>query len=221
MTSSRTPDPILGDRFSSAVATAVELHGEQARKGGEVPYLSHLLGVASLVLEDGGDEDEAIAALLHDAAEDAGGRETLEAIRGYFGERVALIVAGCSDAMPAPGESKAPWEERKAGYLAELREADASVLRVSLADKVHNGRSLLADLAAHGAPVWDRFNAPRDRQAFYYGALLRIYEARCPESLHLPAFREIVAHIATAARAADQPADASWSASSSEPLSGQ
>ena len=219
MTSSRTPDPILGDRFSSAVATAVELHGEQARKGGsEIPYLSHLLGVASLVLEDGGDEDEAIAALLHDAAEDAGGRETLEAIRGYFGERVALIVAGCSDAMPAPGEAKAPWEERKAGYLAELREADVSVLRVSLADKVHNGRSLLADLAAEGAAVWDRFNAPPDRQAAYYGALLRIYEARSPGALHLPAFREIVARITVAARER-QPAEAS--SASSDPLSGQ
>ncbi len=218
MSGSRTPDPILGDRFSSAVATAVELHAEQARKGGEIPYLSHLLGVASLVLEDGGDEDEAIAALLHDAAEDAGGRETLEAIRGYFGERVALIVAGCSDAMPAPGEAKAPWEARKAAYLAELREADASVLRVSLADKVHNGRSLLADLAAQGPVIWDRFNAPPDRQAAYYGALLRIYEARSPGALHLPAFREIVARIAVAARER-QPAEVS--ATPSEPLRGQ
>ena len=219
MTSSRTPDPILGDRFSSAVATAVELHGEQARKGGaRIPYLSHLLGVASLVLEDGGDEDEAIAALLHDAAEDAGGRETLEAIRGYFGERVALIVAGCSDAMPAPGEAKAPWEERKAAYLAELRGADPAVLRVSLADKVHNGRSLLADLAAHGPAVWARFNAPPDRQAAYYGALLRIYEAGSPDAIHLPAFREIVARITVAARER-QPTDAS--SASSEPLRGQ
>jgi (p)ppGpp synthase/HD superfamily hydrolase len=221
MRTTEPPDPILGDRFSSAVATAVELHAEQARRGGAIPYLSHLLGVASLVLEDGGDEDEAIAALLHDAAEDAGGRETLEAIRGYFGERVALIVAGCSDAMPAPGEAKPPWEERKAAYIAELRDADPSVLRVSLADKVHNGRSLLADLAADGEDVWRRFNAPPDRQAFYYDALLRIYEDRSPGSLHLPAFREIVGRIASAARAAVQPADASRSSASSESLSGQ
>ena len=201
------PDPILADRFTSAVATAVELHGEQARKGGPIPYLSHLLGVASLVLEDGGDEDEAIAALLHDAAEDAGGRETLEEIRGYFGERVALIVAGCSDAMPAVGEEKTPWEARKAAYLAELAEADASVVRVSLADKLHNGRSLLADLERHGAALWDRFNAPAPRQAWYYASLLEIYERRST-SVHLPALREVVRRIVAAADAS-QPVDAS------------
>lgn len=194
-----TPDPILGDRFASAVATAVELHGGQARKGGRVPYLSHLLAVAGLVLEDGGDEDEAIAALLHDAAEDAGGRETLEAIRGYFGERVALIVAGCSDAMPGRGETKAPWERRKAAYTGELQTADASVVRVSLADKLHNGRSLLADLEAHGPAVWSRFNAPPDRQAWYYRTLLEIYEARVPGSVHLPALRDVVSRIVEAA----------------------
>lgn len=193
------PDPILGDRFTSAVATAVELHGEQARKGGHVPYLSHLLAVASLVLEDGGDEDEAIAGLLHDAAEDAGGRETLESIRGYFGDRVALIVAACSDAMPAAGEEKAPWEERKAAYVEELRGAEPSVLRVSLADKLHNGRSLLEDLEVHGAVVWTRFNAPPDRQAAYYRKLLAAYEAGLPASVHLPALREVVARIREAA----------------------
>jgi (p)ppGpp synthase/HD superfamily hydrolase len=193
------PDPILGDRFASAVATAVELHAEQARKGGRVPYLAHLLAVASLVLEDGGDEDEAIAALLHDAAEDAGGRETLEAIRGYFGERVALIVAGCSDAMPAPGEAKPPWDERKAAYIEEMRSAEPSVLRVSLADKLHNGRSLLEDLDVRGPIVWRRFNAPPDRQAAYYRSLLAAYEARLPGSVHLPALREVVARIGEAA----------------------
>lgn len=194
-----TPDPILGDRFTSAVATAVELHGGQSRKGGHVPYLTHLLAVASLVLEDGGDEDEAIAGLLHDAAEDAGGRETLESIRGYFGDRVALIVAACSDAMPSPGEAKPPWEERKAAYLEELRSAEPSVLRVSLADKLHNGRSLLEDLEAHGTEVWGRFNAPPDRQAAYYGKLLAAYEAGLPGSIHLPALREVVARIRDAA----------------------
>ncbi len=205
-----TPDPVLDDRFTSAVATAVELHGRQARKGGAVPYLAHLLGVASLVLEDGGDEDEAIAALLHDAAEDAGGRETLGAIRGYFGERVALIVAGCSDAMPEPGAAKAPWDERKAAYVAELRTADPSVLRVSLADKLHNGRSLLADLRAAGPAVWDRFNAPPHRQAWYYRTLLAIYEERATTSVHLAELREVVARIGVASEA--QPAsDASES----------
>jgi (p)ppGpp synthase/HD superfamily hydrolase len=193
------PDPILADRFASAVATAVELHGEQARKGGAVPYVAHLLAVASLVLEDGGDEDEAIAGLLHDAAEDAGGRETLEAIRGYFGERVALIVAACSDAMPSAGEAKPPWEVRKAAYIDELRGAEPSVLRVSLADKLHNGRSLLEDLAVHGPVVWERFNAPPDRQAWYYARLLAAYESGLPQSVHLPALREVVARIRDAA----------------------
>ncbi len=193
------PDPILGDRFTSAVATAVELHDEQARKGGRVPYVAHLLAVASLVLEDGGDEDEAIAGLLHDAAEDAGGRETLEAIRGHFGERVALIVAACSDGMPSAGDAKAPWEERKAAYLEELRGAEPSALRVSLADKLHNGRSLLEDLAIHGVTVWQRFNAPPDRQAWYYGALLATFETGLPGSIHLPALRDVVAGIREAA----------------------
>lgn len=204
-----TPDPVLGDRFSAAVATAVELHGEQARKGGHIPYVSHLLAVAGLVLEDGGTEDEAIAAVLHDAAEDAGGRETLEAIRGHFGERVALIVAACSDTMPGSGEAKEPWEERKAAYLDELKTADASVLRVSLADKLHNGRTLLADVARDGAGVWDRFNAPPDRQAWYHGELLRLFEARLPSSVHLPELREVVAGIVAAAAQAGSPERAS------------
>lgn len=207
------PDPILADRFTSAVATAVELHGAQARKGGRVPYLSHLLAVASLVLEDGGDEDEAIAALLHDAAEDAGGRETLETIRGYFGERVALIVAGCSDAMPAAGEDKAPWEERKAAYLDELRDADPSVLRVSLADKLHNGRSLLADLRAQGPSAWHRFSTPPDRQAWLYAELLAQFEERCPASRHLPELREVVAQITESAAQTRSSSSASIEAS--------
>lgn len=206
-----TPDPVLGDRFTAAVATAVELHGEQSRKGGQIPYVSHLLAVAGLVLEDGGDEDEAIAALLHDAAEDAGGRETLEAIRGHFGDRVALIVAACSDSMPGTGETKEPWEERKAAYLEELAGADASVLRVSLADKLHNGRTLLADLARDGAGVWGRFNAPPDRQAWYYGELLRVFEGRLRTSAHLPELRGVVAGIVAAADQA-RASSAGWGA---------
>lgn len=200
----RSPDPWIGDRFASAVATAVELHGGQARKGGTVPYLSHLLAVASLVMEDGGDEDEIIAALLHDAAEDAGGRETLEQIRGYFGDRVALIVAGCSDAMPGSGKVKEPWESRKASFIAELPAADASVLRVALADKLHNARTLLMDLRADGDDVWNRFNAPPNRQAWYHGELLRIFEQRLPGSIHLPELREVVARLHEAARHAER-----------------
>jgi (p)ppGpp synthase/HD superfamily hydrolase len=189
------PHPILGDRFSSAVATAVELHAEQARKGTRVPYVSRVLSVCALVLEDGGDEEEAIGALLHDAAEDAGGQETLEKIRDVFGDRVAGIVAGCSDAMPALGEEKPPWRERKEAYLEHLRRADASVLRVSMADKLHNAREVVTDLDALGPDLWSRFNAGPAEQAWYYESLLEIFEERLPQSRHLPQFRELVGRI--------------------------
>jgi (p)ppGpp synthase/HD superfamily hydrolase len=190
-----TPDPVLGDRFASAVATAVELHADQSRKGTRIPYVSHLLAVTALVLEDGGDEKEAIAAVLHDAAEDAGGEETLDKIRDVFGDRVAHIVEGCSDAMPARGEDKAPWRQRKEAYLEHLRLADASVLRVSLADKLHNARAVVTDLEALGPEVWARFNAGPAEQAWYYRSLLAIFEERLPGSRHLPEFRELVDRI--------------------------
>ena len=197
--------------MADAFALAEELHRDQTRKSTGIPYVSHLLAVTALVLEDGGRDDEAIAALLHDAAEDAGGRETLEAIRGHFGDRVALIVAACSDSMPGTGETKEPWEERKAAYLEELAGADASVLRVSLADKLHNGRTLLTDLARDGAGVWERFNAPPDRQAWYYGELLRLFEARLGTSAHLPELRGVVAGIVAAADQA-RASSAGWGA---------
>jgi (p)ppGpp synthase/HD superfamily hydrolase len=129
--------PPLGPRFDRAFAFARELHADQPRKQTTIPYVSHLMGVASLVLEDGGDEDEAIAALLHDAVEDQGGQRTLARVRKLFGQRVALIVEACSDTDVAP---KPPWQERKASYIAHLRdpETSSSAIRVSLADKLHN-----------------------------------------------------------------------------------
>lgn len=139
--------------------------------------MSHLLAVAGLVLEDGGGEQDAVAALLHDAVEDAGGQATLARIRERFGERVARVVEACSDADVQP---KPPWRGRKEAYLARLEHADDDVLRISLADKLHNARSILADRRLVGEAVWDRFNAPRSDQLWYYGALADVFARRRP-----------------------------------------
>jgi (p)ppGpp synthase/HD superfamily hydrolase len=183
---------MLTDRFERGVAYAIDLHRSQVRKATSIPYVAHLLAVCGLVLEDGGTEDEAIAALLHDGPEDQGGEAVLDAIRDRFGAWVAEMVEGLSDAMPAPDEAKAPWRSRKESYLRHLREASGSVLRISLADKLHNARSILLDLRAAGEGVWDRFNAGRTEQAWYYGELLAIFERRLPESRNLPELRRVV-----------------------------
>lgn len=166
--------PTPGRRFDRAVAVARELHAGQLRKGTKVPYVAHLLGVASLVLEDGGTENEAIAALLHDAVEDQGGASTLRRIEQLFGREVADIVAACSDTDAVP---KPPWRERKEAYVAHLATARPSAVRVSLADKLHNARAILFDLHA-GADVWRRFNADRDDVLWYYRALADAFRAR-------------------------------------------
>ena len=160
---------LLGERFRDALVYAAELHQDQVRKGTRIPYVAHLLSAAAMVIEDGGDEDEAIAALLHDAVEDRGGRQTLEAIRSRFGQRVADIVEACSDAYVLP---KPPWRERKEAYLNHLACANASVLRVALADKLHNARAILLDYREVGENLWQRFNAPRDDTLWYYRAVL-------------------------------------------------
>jgi (p)ppGpp synthase/HD superfamily hydrolase len=133
-------EPLLGQRFQAALVQAARLHQRQVRKQSGVPYVSHLLAVCALVLEDGGSEDEAIAALLHDAVEDQGGAQTLDHIRNLFGDEVAAIVDGCSDTDQDP---KPPWRERKEAYLRHLADpaTSASVLRVATADKLHNARS--------------------------------------------------------------------------------
>ena len=159
----------LGPRFEQALRYAARLHARQTRKGTHIPYISHLLAVAGLVLEYGGGEDEAIAALLHDAAEDQGGAATLEAIRRQFGDVVTGIVEGCSDSMSA---LKPPWRQRKERYLAHLPGASASVRLVSAADKLHNARSTLADYRARGESIWDRFNGGRQGTLWYYRALV-------------------------------------------------
>jgi len=167
---------MLSERFDRAVRLARELHAGHTRKGGEIPYLAHLLGVASLVLEDGGDEDEAIAALLHDAIEDQGGEPTRVLIEELFGARVASIVKECSDTDEEP---KPPWRERKVAYIEHLPVASSGAMRVSLADKLHNARAILADLREIGPDLWDRFNTKSgEDQVWYYEELAQVFERR-------------------------------------------
>lgn len=164
----------LTDRFKEALCTATDLHAAQRRKGSGVPYVAHLLGVASLVLEYGGDEDEAIAALLHDAVEDQGGKETRRMIAGKFGETVAQIVDGCTDADTLP---KPPWKERKEAYIAHLASASPSVLLVSACDKLYNVRTILADYRKIGDEIWERFKGgKKDGSLWYYQALVAEYK---------------------------------------------
>lgn len=151
---------------------ASRLHAGQARKVGTTPYISHLLAVTALVLEDGGDEDQAIAALLHDAVEDQGGLPILEEIRVRFGERVADIVDGCTDSY---GKPKPSWRERKLRYLEKLRSANSDVRRVSLADKVHNARTIAASLQQYGGLTWKCFNGGRMGTLWYYDQLLSVF----------------------------------------------
>ena len=162
----------LTDRFADAVRYATEAHKGQVRKGTRIPYISHLVAVASFVLDDGGSEDEAVAALLHDAPEDQGGRERLEDIRRGFGDRVAHIVEGCTDSWTTPKE---PWMDRKRKYVEHARRLDRDTLRVSAADKVHNAYAILRDLRTMGDEVWTRFNASPDDILWYYDALVRSY----------------------------------------------
>lgn len=160
----------LTDRFFGAVRWAGELHAGHTRKGTTVPYLSHLLAVAARVLEDGGDEDEAIAALLHDAVEDAGGAPTLDAIGRRYGSRVAAVVEACTDTDRVP---KPPWRERKEAFVARLERADLppGTLRVVAADKLHNARSMLHELRHDGPATLRRFNAGPSDQRSYHGAV--------------------------------------------------
>jgi (p)ppGpp synthase/HD superfamily hydrolase len=159
----------LSDRFNEALTYAATLHRMQARKGTQIPYVSHLLGVASLVLEHGGTEDEAIAALLHDAIEDQGGPATGEAIRARFGDAVHAIVKGCTDTDATP---KPAWKKRKEDYIAHVRHAPASVRLVSTADKLYNARAILADYRTLGEAVWSRFTGGRGGTLWYYRALV-------------------------------------------------
>jgi (p)ppGpp synthase/HD superfamily hydrolase len=161
----------LTQRFEDALLYAFRLHARQVRKGSLTPYVAHLLGVANIVLSYGGDEDQAIAALLHDAVEDQGGRARLEEIRQRFGENVAQIVAGCTDAWETP---KPPWRKRKEEYLEHLKTAPPDVLLVSCADKIDNARSTLRDYRRLGETFWGRFRGGKSGTLWYYRSLVQI-----------------------------------------------
>ncbi len=185
--------PALSVRFDQALLFASRVHREQRRKGGDVPYLAHLLAVTSLVLEAGGDEDQAIAALLHDALEDQPDQVTVDDLVERFGERVAQIVRRCSDVESHP---KPPWRDRKEEHLDRLRQEQDDVLLVALADKLHNARSTLRDLRIGGPEVWRRFNAPRQDQLWYYSSLLEVFRSRLPREPMTSELRQAVEELA-------------------------
>jgi (p)ppGpp synthase/HD superfamily hydrolase len=163
---------ILSSRFEEGLTYAARLHASQLRKGGSIPYVAHLLGVASIALQYGADEDEAIAALLHDAIEDQGGAATREEIRRRFGDKVVEIVDGCTDADSFP---KPPWQRRKETYIAHIRNAPASVRLVSACDKLQNARAILADHRVLGDSLWRRFSGGKDGTLWYYRALVEVF----------------------------------------------
>ena len=164
---------LLTTRFEQAVTYVSIVHAGTMRKGTNVPYISHLLSVAALVMEYGGDEDEVIAALLHDAVEDAGGQPRLDDIRQRFGERVAQIVLDCTDSDTTP---KPPWQARKEAYIARLESVSPSARLVSCCDKLHNSRTIVADLHLYGNEVWNKFTGKREGSLWYYATLLTKYQ---------------------------------------------
>jgi (p)ppGpp synthase/HD superfamily hydrolase len=158
-----------GEKFERALPYAARVHWDQVRKGTSTPYITHLLAVASIVGENGGTEDEVVAALLHDAPEDQGGEARLRDIRDRFGARVAEIVDGCTDTYETP---KPPWRERKESYLVHLADACGSVRLVSSADKLHNARTVLSDYRLLGEDLWTRFNGKKEGTLWYYRAIV-------------------------------------------------
>jgi (p)ppGpp synthase/HD superfamily hydrolase len=186
----------LGPRFEEAFRFAAERHATQTRKKTDVPYISHLMSVAALVLEAGGDEDQTIAALLHDVVEDCGGEPVLEEVRQRFGDRVAKIVAGCTDAYTIP---KPAWKQRKLDYLEVLRRADDDVRLVSAADKLHNVRTILVDYRTDGDAVWERFSGRRDGTLWYYRAVLDVLTGGNPNRL-VGELQRVVTELETLAR---------------------
>lgn len=184
--------PDLGERFEQALLLAARLHRRQNRKGTSVPYVAHVLGVCAIVLEHGGGENEAIAALLHDAVEDQGGEATFRKIRGRLGEEVAAIVAACTDAWTVP---KPPWKERKRAYLERLGSESDGALLVAAADKLYNLRSVVEAYREHGEAVWGRFAQGRAEQLWYFDSVVAVLGGtqRVPPALVAALERELAA----------------------------
>ena len=185
----------LSHRFTLAFELASGLHHAQTRKGTPVSYISHLMGVCSLVLDAGGDEDQAIAALLHDAVEDQGGLATLATIRQLFGQRVADAVEACSDSTVSNAEHKLPWRERKEKYLGHLRDASADALIVGAADKLHNARAILTDYRQVGERLWSRFKVGKDEQLWYYSALVEAFRQTTAPKILIDELQRVVAQL--------------------------
>jgi (p)ppGpp synthase/HD superfamily hydrolase len=175
-----TKTTVLTDRYTSAVDYARRVHADDTRKGTDIPYLSHVLAASALVLEAGGTEDQAIAALLHDAAEDHGGQDRLDDIRNEFGTDVANLVEACSDSLVADRTAKEDWWTRKVRYLRKLREESPEAALVSCADKLHNARAVLGDYRLLDEQLWSRFNADAGRRGtlWYYRSLAAVLEGR-------------------------------------------
>ncbi len=192
----------LGERFDDALLFAARHHREQLRKGSQVPYMSHLMSVSALVLEHGGTEGQAIAALLHDAVEDApagqGGR-VLTDIRARFGDAVADIVRACSDGLDADGNRSGTWRERKDAYIAGLATKSTDALLVTAADKTHNALCIAADVRRYGPEFWSVFNASRDDLLWYYGSVEQAVAERLPDTTMQVALQEAVAQLCAAA----------------------
>jgi len=176
MSSNLKPHIALSDRFITAVAYATTMHRDQVRKSTEIPYICHPLGVASLLIEAGASENQIIAGLLHDVAEDCGGEPRLVDIEKMFGSEVSEIVRGCSDSLTEREDQKASWSTRKAAHISHLAEADHNVLIVTAADKVHNARAIAMDLQTVGDEVWKRFNRETNREMIidYYAQIYSI-----------------------------------------------
>lgn len=183
---STTPHVTLTARYFDAVAFSSFLHAKQVRKGKDIAYISHPLAVSALILEAGGDEDQAIAGLLHDTAEDCGGEPIIEQIRWRYGQRVAKAVRGCSDSVTTDPEVKAPWETRKQEHLGHLKDASPDVLIVTAADKLHNARAIWADVRAEGAPALRHFTYPRKIAWYYETTLATLKAAGAPKLLTCP-----------------------------------
>ncbi len=195
---------MLTDRFERALILASQLHADQTRKVVGVPYISHLLGVTSIALEHGADEDEAISALLHDAVEDQGGAATLARIEREYGPRVAAIVDGCTDTDQVP---KPSWQQRKEAYVARIRageeEHGPSIRLVSCADKLHNARSVLNDHYRIGEEVWDRFAGGKSGTLWYYRALHNAY-TQFGESPLIKELNRVITELEQRAAAAEE-----------------
>lgn len=171
----------LSHRYANALQFCFEIHAEQRRKGGNIPYISHLLAVSALVMEQAGTEDEAIAGLLHDAVEDCGGRPILEKIRQRYGDNVAAIVEGCSDSFAESPDSKEDWRSRKERYLEHLCKADHSTLLVAACDKLHNLSTTVRNIRAEGTAIFSRFKTGPTEQIWYYKRCTEVIElARLP-----------------------------------------